>query len=96
MEETKTIVVDMDMVTMVREVGQRFGAVATVTVDGRAYEGEVVPYGFRLAAINSARVAAGLPALEMEHPLASTRRMEAEMEAERARTTAASLPSRRR
>lgn len=82
--------------TTVREVGQRFGTVATVTVDGRAYEGRVVPFGDRHSAINSAREAAGLPALEMEHPLAESRRMEAEMAAERARITAESLPSRRR
>jgi len=82
--------------TTVREVGTRFATVATVTVDGRAYEGSVVPFGDRFAAINSARAAAGLPALEMEHPLAASRKMEAEMEAERARITAEALPSRRR
>lgn len=82
--------------TTVREVGTRFGSVAAVTVDGRAYEGSVVPFGDRFAAINSARAAAGLPALEMEHPLAAFRRMEAEMAEERARITSASLPSRRR
>lgn len=81
--------------TTVREVGQRFGTVAVVTVDGRAYESDVRPFDDRFGAINDARARAGLPAIEMEHPLAAQRSMAAEMAADRAAITERSLPSRR-
>lgn len=57
--------------TTVREVGQRFGHVATVTVGGRAYEGDVVPFGFTARAIDSARAKAGLGPLPAPTPVAS-------------------------
>lgn len=57
--------------TTVREVGQRFGHVATVTVDGRAYEGEVAPFGFTGRAIDSARAKAGLPPLPGPMPVSA-------------------------